>query len=198
MKLVSIPANPVPDDVVTGMLKTPDGVIAALCALAAAARPQGHGLHVPGPRRIHREIFRDGARPARARLCGRDARLARAGAVRARAVAIRARAMSATSPSTTATSRPSCSEVVLPDCPPPLFRARPFDGRHGADPRRHQGSRWFDRMVLTAPMIAARRHARSAADGRRRAMRMLRHWARPLRAGRRRHVVAPRPFVGNR
>jgi lysophospholipase len=26
MKLVSIPANPVPDDAVTGMLKTPDGV----------------------------------------------------------------------------------------------------------------------------------------------------------------------------
>ena len=26
MKPVSIPANPVPDDAVTGMLKTPDGV----------------------------------------------------------------------------------------------------------------------------------------------------------------------------
>jgi hypothetical protein len=26
MKLVSIPANPVPDDVVTGSIKTPDGV----------------------------------------------------------------------------------------------------------------------------------------------------------------------------
>src|ERR1700726_4973604 len=26
MKLISIPANPVPEDVVTGMLKTPDGV----------------------------------------------------------------------------------------------------------------------------------------------------------------------------
>ena len=85
MNLVSIPANPVPEDVVSGTLKTRDGVDAALRALGAAAGPQGHGLPVPGPRRVHREIFRDRARPARPRLRGRDARLARAGAVRPRA-----------------------------------------------------------------------------------------------------------------
>jgi len=44
-------------------------------------------------------------------------------------------------------------QVVLPDCPPPFFRAGAFDG--GAVMLRiaHAGKRWFDRMVLSAPMI---------------------------------------------
>ncbi len=57
----------------------------ALCALRAAARPQGHGGRAARPRRIHREIFRDGARSAHARICRRDVRLARAGPVGSRA-----------------------------------------------------------------------------------------------------------------
>ena len=109
MDLVSIPANPVPEGAVTGTLKTRDGVEPALRALAAAAGPQGHRLHVPGPRRIHREIFRDRARAARARLRGRDARLARPGHVAAHAQRSAARAMSATSPNTSSTSTCSCA-----------------------------------------------------------------------------------------
>ena len=37
MKLVSIPANPVPDDAVTGMLKTPDGVALRFARFAPPA-----------------------------------------------------------------------------------------------------------------------------------------------------------------
>ena len=44
-------------------------------------------------------------------------------------------------------------QVVLPDCPPPLLRARPFDGRRRDAAHAYAGKRWFDRMVLTAPMI---------------------------------------------
>ena len=85
MKLVSIPANPVPDNFVTGTLKTPGGVSLAICALATAGRPPRHGLHFSGPRRMDREIFRDGARFAHAGFRGRRARLARPRALRSRA-----------------------------------------------------------------------------------------------------------------
>ena len=41
------------------------------------------------------------------------------------------------------------SEVVLPDCPPPMFALGAFDGRRRCCMRAaHKGSRWFDRMVL--------------------------------------------------
>ena len=83
MKLVSIPANPVPDNFVTDYLKTPDGVSPALCALAASGGPPRHRVHLSGPRRMDRKIFRDRARFARARICGGDARLARPGSLRA-------------------------------------------------------------------------------------------------------------------
>ena len=136
MTLVSIPANPVPDDVVAGTAEDPRRRRAALCALGAAARPQGHGLPVPGPRRIHREIFRDRARPARARLRGRDARLARAGPVGARAAQSAQGLCAQLLALSTSTSKPSCSEVVLPDCPPPVFALAPFDGRDDPAARR--------------------------------------------------------------
>src|SRR5437879_11689228 len=44
-------------------------------------------------------------------------------------------------------------QVVLPDCPPPFFALAHSMG--GAVMLRvaHAGKRWFDRMVLTAPMI---------------------------------------------
>ena len=154
MTLVSIPANPVPDDVVTGaILKTRDGVIAALRALGAAAGPQGHGLPVPGPRRVHREIFRDRARPARARLRGRDARLARAGAVGPRAARTAARAMCGISPNT---DRPRNLHAARSCCRIARRRSSRWRIRWAATVllrAAHAGSRWFDRMVLSAPMI---------------------------------------------
>jgi hypothetical protein len=42
MKLVSIPANPVPDDAVTGTLKTPDGVALRFVRFAPPVGTQGN------------------------------------------------------------------------------------------------------------------------------------------------------------
>ena len=50
-------------------------------------------------------------------------------------------------------------EVVLPDCPPPFLCARPLDGGEHPDPRGLQSRRWFDRIVLSAPMIGSRPRA---------------------------------------
>ena len=48
MKLVSIPANPVPDDAVTGMLKTPDGVSLRFARFAPPAGRRGSVCIFPG------------------------------------------------------------------------------------------------------------------------------------------------------
>jgi lysophospholipase len=45
-------------------------------------------------------------------------------------------------------------QVVLPDCPPPIFALAHSMGAAVAVRACHDGSRWFDRMVLSAPMIA--------------------------------------------
>jgi lysophospholipase len=44
-------------------------------------------------------------------------------------------------------------EVVLPDCPPPFFALAHSMGATVLLRAAHQGHRWFDRMVLLAPMI---------------------------------------------
>jgi hypothetical protein len=49
MKLVSIPANPVPDDAVTGMLKTPDGVALRFARFAPPAGRRGSVCHLIDP-----------------------------------------------------------------------------------------------------------------------------------------------------
>jgi lysophospholipase len=44
-------------------------------------------------------------------------------------------------------------EVVLPDCPPPIFAVAHSMGGTVMMRLARQGSRWFDRVVLSAPMI---------------------------------------------
>src|SRR4029079_283301 len=52
-------------------------------------------------------------------------------------------------------------EVVLPDCPPPLFAVGHSMGATVLLRVAHHGARWFDRVVLSAPMVrlAGRRNA---------------------------------------
>ena len=45
------------------------------------------------------------------------------------------------------------NEVVLPDCPPPIFAIGHSMGGTVMMRVARQGSRWFDRIVLSAPMI---------------------------------------------
>src|SRR3981189_758146 len=45
------------------------------------------------------------------------------------------------------------NQVVLPDCPPPIFALAQSMGATILLRAAHAGSRWFDRMVLLAPMI---------------------------------------------
>ena len=47
-------------------------------------------------------------------------------------------------------------QVVLPDCPPPVFALGHSRGGAIAIRACHDGNRWFDRVVLSAPMIGLR------------------------------------------
>src|SRR5262245_17296128 len=54
-------------------------------------------------------------------------------------------------------------EVVLPDCPPPVFALAHSMGATVLIRAAYQGHRWFDRMVLLAPLIGLPGLRRSAA-----------------------------------
>ena len=197
MTLVYIPANPVPEGAVSGTLKTRDGVAIALCALAAAGGAQGHGLPVSRARRVHREIFRDRARPARARFCGGHASTGAGRGFPQRRCAIRARATCAISPISMLDVETFVQQVVLPDCPPPYFAlahsmggAVMHAGRACGQTlvRPHGAVGADDRAARHAPLARdARAAADDAADGA----------GLALRARRRRRADRQRPFVNN-
>ena len=88
-------------------------------------------------------------------------------------------------------------EVVLPDCPPPVFALAHSMGATILLRAAYAGHRWFDRMVLLAPMIAL--------PGMRR-LRATRMFVRTLRTlglgamyvpGGDATVLQERPFAGN-
>src|SRR5580693_6273304 len=101
-KLVSIPANPVPEAVTTGMLRTPDKVS---IRYARWDPPQDRKGHI----RSFEQYDIDMAT--------------------------------------------FVQEIVLPDCPPPFYALGHSMGAAVLLRSAIMGHRWFDRMVLCAPLI---------------------------------------------
>jgi len=56
-------------------------------------------------------------------------------------------------------------QVVLPDCPPPIFALGHSMGGAVAIRACHDGARWFERVVLSAPMISLPSHAKMSVAG---------------------------------
>ena len=152
MTLVSIPANPVPEDVVSGTIKTPDGAELRFARWAPPAGRKGTVCVFTG-RSEQIEKYFETVRDLRDRgfavamidwrgqgHSSRRLRDPRKGYVRDFAdFEIDVEAF--------------VQQVVLPDCPPPYFALAHSMG--GAVMLRiaYAGKRWFDRMVLSAPMI---------------------------------------------
>jgi len=153
MTLISIPANPVPEDVVTGNLKTPDGVSLRFARWAPPPGRKGTVCLFQGRAEFIEKYF-ETVRDLRARgfavatldwrgqgLSDRALRNPRKGYVRD-------------------FSRYDIDldtfirEIVLPDCPPPVFALAHSMGATILLRAAYQGHRWFDRMVLLAPMVA--------------------------------------------
>jgi lysophospholipase len=152
MTLVSIPANPVPEDVVSGTIKTPDGAELRFARWAPPAGRKGTVCVFQGRSESIEKYF-ETVRDLRDRgfavatidwrgqgHSSRSLRNPRKGYVRNFAdFEIDVEAF--------------VQQVVLPDCPPPYFALAHSMG--GAVMLRiaYAGKRWFDRMVLSAPMI---------------------------------------------
>ena len=153
MKLVSIPANPAPDNVVTGAIQTPDGVNLRFARWAPPPGRKGTVLVLQGRAEFIEKYF-ETVRDLRARGFAvaaldwrgqggseRQLRNPRKGYVRRFANYI-------------TDLEAVMEQVVLPDCPPPIFALAHSMGGAVIIRACHDGSRWFERVVLSAPMIA--------------------------------------------
>jgi lysophospholipase len=152
MTLVSIPANPVPDGVVSGTIKTPDGAELRFARWAPPAGRKGTVCVFSGRGESIEKYF-ETVRDLRDRgfavamidwrgqgHSSRRLRDPRKGYVRDFAdYEIDVEAF--------------VQQIVLPDCPPPHFALAHSMGGAVLLRIAHAGKRWFDRMVLTAPMI---------------------------------------------
>lgn len=152
MKLVSIPANPVPEGAVTGVLKTPDGASVRFARWPAPKDCRGTVCLFQGRIEFIEKYF-EVVRELNARgfavatldwrgqgLSGRRLRDPRKGHV-------------ANFSEYDTDLETFMKEVVLPDCPPPLFALANSMGATVMLRAAANGHRWFDRMVLCAPMI---------------------------------------------
>lgn len=196
MTLVSTPANPVPDGAVSGFIKTPDGVKLRFARWDPPAGRKGTVCVFTG-RGEYIEKYFETVRDLRARGFGvaaldwrgqghsaRRLRDARRGYVRDFAdFEIDAKAL--------------IQQVVLPDCAPPFYALAHSMGGAVMLRLAHSGIRWFDRMVLCAPMVDL--HGRSTAAPVRHLLRALRYLGRGSAyvPGGRNELVGTAPFAGN-
>jgi lysophospholipase len=196
MTLVSIPANPVPDNVVTGTLKTPDGVALRFARWAPPAGRKGTVCLFQGRSEFIEKYF-ETVRDLRARgfavatldwrgqgLSERALRNPRKGYVRSFS-------------QYQIDLETFVNEVVLPDCPPPIFALAQSMGATILLRAAHAGCRWFDRSVLLSPMIALPGMRRLAPTRMVvRTMRVMGLGASYVPGGDA-SVMMQRPFVGN-
>ncbi len=152
MTLVSIPSNPVPEDVVSGTIKTPDGVELRFARWAPPANRKGTVCVFTG-RSEQIEKYFETVRDLRDRgfaVAMVDWRGQGHSAHRLRDLRkgyVRNFADYEIDVET------FVQQVVLPDCPPPYFALAHSMGGAVLLRLAHAGKRWFDRMVLSAPMI---------------------------------------------
>jgi lysophospholipase len=152
MTLVSIPANPVPENVTAGTIKTPDGAELRFARWAPPAGRKGTVCVFTGRSEMIEKYF-ETVRDLRDRGFavaiidwrgqGHSSRRLRD----TRKGYVRSFSDYETDVETFVT------QVVLPDCPPPYFALAHSMGGTVLLRLAHAGKRWFDRVVLSAPMI---------------------------------------------
>lgn len=153
MKLVSIPANPVPDNVVAGSIKTPDGVALRFARWAPPPGRKGTVVLLQGRAEFIEKYF-ETVRDLRARGFAVATFDWRGQGLSDRALGDRQKGYVRNFAQYAADLDAVMTQVVLPDCPPPIFCLAHSMGGAIAARACHAGSRWFDRVVLSAPMIA--------------------------------------------
>jgi lysophospholipase len=194
MKLISIPANPVPDDVVTGMIKTPDGVALRFARFAPPAGRRGTVCIFPGRSEWIEKYF-ETVRDLRNRGFAVAILDWRGQGLSDRPLRDRYKGYVGSFAEFDVDLETFMREVVLPDCPPPIFGLAHSMGGTILIRAVGRGQRWFDRVVLSAPMLGiAMANAMSIA-----ALRFMRigGFGSMYLPGRYPGVIDLRPFAGN-
>jgi lysophospholipase len=173
MKLVSIPANPVPDDAVAGTIKTPDGVNLRYARFAPPPGRKGTVVVLQG-RAEFIEKYYETVRDLRARGFAVASFDWRGQGLSDRRLSDRHKGYVRDFSQYATDLDTVMEQVVLPDCPPPIYALAHSMGAAVAIRACHNGRRWFDRVVLLAPMIAlAPRHRIAMAGSLARLLRYL-------------------------
>ena len=152
MHLVELPANPVPADAVVGAIKTRDGVELRYARWPPPAGRKGTVCLFQSRAEFiekYFEVVRD--------LHGRGFAVAtldwRGQGLSQRALRDRNKGYVRRFTDYVTDLKTFVKEVVLPDCPPPFFALGHGMGATVMIEAAAYGHRWFDRMVLSAPMI---------------------------------------------
>jgi lysophospholipase len=153
MKLVSIPANPVPDDAVAGTIKTSDGVDLRFARFAPPPGRKGTVVVLQGRAEFIEKYF-ETARDLRARGFAVATFDWRGQGLSDRRLSDRYKGYVRDFSQYATDLDTVMEQVVLPDCPPPFYALAHSMGAAVAIRACHSGRRWFDRVVLSAPMIA--------------------------------------------
>ena len=196
MRVVSIPANPVPDKIVTGMIKAPDGVELRFARFEPPAGRRGTVCIFTG-RTEWTEKYFETVRDLRSRGFAVAILDWRGQGLSTRALKDPRKGHVGNFAEYELDLETFMREIVLPDCPPPIFALAHSMGAAVLLRAAYRGHRWFDRIVLTAPMIALGQINRMApAAAILRGMRLAGLGGRYV-PGRYRGVMDLRPFAGN-
>ena len=152
MTLVSIPANPVPEDVVAGTLKTADGVELRYARWAPPPGRKGTVCLFQGRSEFIEKYF-ETVRDLRARGFAVATLDWRGQGGSGRALHNTRKGYVRNFDEYDFDLETFINEVVLPDCPPPHFALAHSMGATVLIRAAAKGNRTFDRMVLLAPMI---------------------------------------------
>jgi lysophospholipase len=195
-KLVSIPANPVPDHFVAGCLKTPDGVSLRFARWLPPAGRRGTVCIFQGRGEWIEKYF-ETVRDLRARGFAVAAIDWRGQGLSERGLKDRHKGFVRDFSEYDTDLETFMREIVLPDCPPPLFAIGHSTGATVLIRAAHRGHRWFDRVVLIAPLIGlAGAGATSNAAMIVRAMRLA-GFGSSYVPGAAAAIMETRPFAGN-
>ena len=152
MKLVSISANPVPDGVVVGAIKTSDGVNLRFARWAPPPGRKGTVVLMQGRAEFIEKYF-ETVRDLQARGFAVATFDWRGQGLSDRRLSDRHKGYVRNFGNYITDLEAVMEQVVLPDCPPPHFALAHSMGGTVLLRVAHAGKRWFDRIVLSAPMI---------------------------------------------
>ena len=152
MRLVSIPANPVPEDYICGTVRTSDGVDLRFARWAPPPGRKGTVCVFTG-RGEQIEKYFETVRDLRDRGFAVAMIDWRGQGGSARQLPEPRKGYVRRFSDYEIDVRSFMEQVVLPDCPPPYFALAHSMGGAVLLRVAHAGRRWFDRIVLSAPMI---------------------------------------------